>query len=269
MDATTSRREPESLSCTGLSVSAGGRELVAGLNMAIQPGDFVCILGPNGVGKTLTLHTLAGLRAPARGQVKLGNDVIDSLDRPAIARRLGLLLQEQEDAFPVTVLETALLGRHARLAFWQWETDADRTVAGAALAAMDLAGLEQRPTATLSGGERRRLALATLLVQDPALLLLDEPMNHLDPAHRFVVLEKLATLCASGRGILASLHDPALAARYATAVLLLHGDGRWDFGAARELLTPERLGELYGTPFAVFHSGNDQVIIPVPPDPRA
>ncbi|MDJ0929486.1 MAG: ABC transporter ATP-binding protein, partial [Gammaproteobacteria bacterium] len=219
----TTKQPTDGLRCAGLTVRVGTRELVTGLNMAIQPGDFVCILGPNGVGKTLTLHTLAGLRAAASGRVQLGNDDIDALDRPVIARRLGLLLQEQEDAFPVTVLETALLGRQARLGFWQWETDADRQAATAALAAMDLAGLEQRPAATLSGGERRRLALATLLVQDPGLLLLDEPMNHLDPAHRFVVLEKLAQLCAAGRGIIASVHDPALAARYATAVLLLHG----------------------------------------------
>jgi len=253
------------LDCNGLDVAVGDRLLVRKLQFTLQAGDFVALLGPNGVGKTLTLKTLAGLRAAAAGQIRLRGDPLDSLDRRSVARRLGLLLQEQADAFPATVLEMARLGRHSHRGFWDWHDREGLALARAALARMDLQGLEQRLAGGLSGGERRRLALSTLLVQDPELFLLDEPMNHLDPAHRFTVLQTFRELAERGRGVIACLHDPALAARYANRCVLLFGDGRWEFGPRDELLTPQRLEELYATPFRRFTADDDEVLLPSPP----
>ncbi|MFQ5634386.1 MAG: ABC transporter ATP-binding protein [Gammaproteobacteria bacterium] len=256
------------IECENLTIAVGARMLVDKLELTCRDGDFVCILGRNGVGKTLSLHTLAGLRPPAGGEVRLHGDRLDRLDRPVIARRLGLLLQTHDDAFPITVLETALLGRHARLGFWQWESDRDVACAEAALVAMGLADLRQRMTATLSGGERRRLALATLLVQDPDVLLLDEPMNHLDPLHKLDVLRRLKALAGTGKTIVACLHDPLLAWRFADFVLMLHGDGAWEFGSVARMLTIDKLEALYGTPFAEFTRDGQSVLLPVPmPDP--
>ena len=253
------------LDCSDLQVAVGDRLLVDGLNLTVRPGDFVALLGPNGVGKTLTLKTLAGLRPAARGHVRLVGDSLEGLDRRSIAHRLGLLLQEQVDAFPATVLEVALLGRHSHRGFWDWDDAQGLELARSALARMDLQGLEHRLAAQLSGGERRRLALSTLLVQDPQLFLLDEPMNHLDPWHRFTVLQTFSELAASGRGVIACLHDPALAARYANQCVLLFGDGRWEFGTREEMLTPTRLESLYATPFRRFSDEDDEVLMPSPP----
>ena len=243
-------------------ISVAGRVLVRDLQLNIEAGTFVCILGRNGVGKTLTLHALAGLRPLLAGAVSLGGAALVNLSRRQIAQRLGLLLQVQDDTFPVTVIESALMGRHARLGFWQWESAQDRLIAMDALKVFGLSGLEQRMIMTLSGGERRRVALATLLVQNPDIWLLDEPTNHLDPHHQLEVLDKLSGLARDGKCVIATLHDPTLAARFSNYVLLLHGDGGWEFGPTNDLLVPTKLEGLYRTPFESFHNGDRIIMVP-------
>jgi len=250
------------IECVGLTVGVDGHTLIQDLNLQLAPGAFVCVLGPNGVGKTLTLHTMAGLRPIQGGSIFLQGKPLTDLGRSLIARKLGLLLQTHDDAFPTTVLESALMGCHARLGFWQWESSDDIDGTQAALYSMDLTDLSARMIATLSGGERQRLALATLLVQNPDVLLLDEPMNHLDPLHKLLVLKKLTALADDGKIILASLHDPVLAAKYSQSVLLMFGDGNWEFGATKEMLTPENLERLYGTPFVEFQRNGQSVLLP-------
>ena len=121
------------LTCAGLSVEAPGRTLVRGLDLEIFGGALTCVLGCNGAGKTLTLHTLAGLREPAAGNVKLDALALDKWPRRELARRIGLLTQTTEDPFPSTVLDSVLVGRHPHIDFWRWESDADRAIARAAL----------------------------------------------------------------------------------------------------------------------------------------
>ena len=164
------------------------------------------------------------------------------------AQRLALLPQLIEDPFPATVLETALIGRHPHLPFWQWEDAADFACARAALAAVGLESLAARAVDSLSGGERRRLDIATLLAQDAAVCLLDEPTNHLDPRHRNEMLALFRARADAGRLVVAALHDPTLAARSADKALLLFGDGRWRFGEAATILSGANLSELYEVP---------------------
>jgi iron complex transport system ATP-binding protein len=237
---------PSVLSCRALTVQVPGRELVAGLDASFAAGCVVAVLGRNGAGKSSLLHVLAGLSPPASGEVLLGSRPLAEWPRRERARRLALLTQATEDPFPGTALDAALVGRHPHLGFWQWESEADRAVARDCLEAMDLAGLEARDVTTLSGGERRRLAIAAVLAQEPQVFLLDEPIQQLDPQHQVEVLRHCRALADAGRSVVLTLHDPGLAARCADCALLLSGDGRWRYGAVADVLHESAVGELYG-----------------------
>jgi len=236
------------LCAVAVSVRAGTRALVRELSVQFAAGEVVAILGRNGSGKTLTLHTLAGLRAPAAGAVALDGVAMPQLRRRAVALRLGLLPQDLEDAFVTTAIETVLIGRHPHLSPWQWESAEDERLAHEALRAVDMVEFAPRHTDTLSGGEQRRVAIAALLAQQPSIFLLDEPTNHLDPHHQLAVLGLFRGLADSGRTVITTLHDPTLAARFADRVLLLFGDGRWRLGPVGTTLTATSLSELYVAP---------------------
>ena len=243
------------LAAVSVSVHAGQRELVRGLSAQFTPGEVLAILGRNGSGKTLTLHTLAGLRRSAAGEVVLDRAAIGSLKRRAVALRIGLLPQDLEEGFVTTAIETVLIGRHPHLSLWQWESAQDERLAREALAAVDMGDFAARRTDTLSGGEQRRVAVAALLAQQPAIYLLDEPTNHLDPHHQLSVLRLFRELANSGRTVITTLHDPTLAARFADRVLLLFGDGRWTLGPVSTTLTAAALSELYQAP--IIELGKD------------
>jgi iron complex transport system ATP-binding protein len=251
------------LSTRGLTVVAGRRRLVEGLDLELHRGEALAILGPNGVGKTLTLQTLAGLRKPDQGEVLVEGRPLASWPRRALAQRLGLLPQGTEDPFPATVMEEALIGRHPHLGFWQWESAEDLALARAALGEVDLQGLEERLLDTLSGGERRRLAVATLLVQDPGIWLVDEPTNHLDPQHRLGVMQLLAARARSGRSVAVTLHDVNLAASWCARCLLLFGDGSWALGASDEVLTEDAVSRLYHMPVERVEVAGRRLFLPM------
>ncbi len=239
----------ELLRAVSLDVAVPGRHLLRGLNLNVSAGQCWALLGANGSGKTTLLHTLAGLLPPAGGSLWLQGAPLSRLPRGHIARLLGLLPQDSSDSFPATVLETALIGRHPHLGRWHNETEEDVEKARRALAQVELTALESRSCHTLSGGERRRLALATLLTQEPRLLLLDEPTNHLDLSHQMAALQHLRALAdGDHRAVLMALHDVNLAARYCDHVLMLYGDGHWQAGPAAELLDETSLSRLYGHP---------------------
>lgn len=233
------------LSASSLDVQVSERILVENLDIDFRAGELLAILGQNGAGKTLTLHTLAGLRERSRGKITLAGSDMNSLPRRTIARALALLPQNSDDLFPATVFDTVLIGRHPHVEPLRLESAKDRDIALRCLREMDLAGLADRDVTTLSGGERRRLAIAQTLAQTPQVYLLDEPLNHLDPQHQLAVLELFAGRANAGAAVIATLHDVNLAMRFADRCLLLFGDGRWKLGNTRDVLTIERVSDLF------------------------
>ena len=237
-----------SFSCQGLRVSVANRTLVDDLKLRSDGGELIAVLGQNGSGKTLTMHTLAGLRTAQAGEVLVDGKSMAGMPRHDVARRLALLPQHVDDIFPATVLDTAMIGRHPHIGRFNWESKIDVDIASAALASVGLSTLVSRDVLTLSGGERRRLAIAQILAQQPGIYLLDEPTNHLDPQHQLDALQLFRDQANQGASVIASLHDVNLAVRYADRCLLLYGNGRWDLGDTRDVLDAKRLSRLYGTP---------------------
>jgi iron complex transport system ATP-binding protein len=251
------------LAARDLTVRIGGKTVCRELSLELQVGQRWGLLGVNGVGKTTLLHTLAGLRPPAAGAVLLDGEPIHTLPRRQVARRLGLLLQDEADPFPGTVLETALMGRHPWLGRWQWEGEAELKLAHAALADVGLDALAGRQSNTLSGGERRRLALATLLTQDPRLFLLDEPTNHLDPHHQITLLDLLdRRVREADKALLMIVHDSNLASRYCDQAILLYGDGETRCGPLAEVVDAQSLSRLYGQPMLCVDGPKGPVYLP-------
>jgi iron complex transport system ATP-binding protein len=247
------------LECRGIDVCVGSRTLVRGLDLQVGPGSVLAILGPNGSGKSLSLHTLAGLRPPKAGALLISGRPLTEWPRRALARELALLPQNVEDPFPASVIETVLLGRHPHIARWQWESARDLAIASDALVAVGLAGYEERDVLTLSGGERRRAALAAVLAQTPRIFLLDEPTNQLDPNHQLEALQLLRERADAGAAVIVTLHDPNLAERFADSALLIGKDGDWRCGRVADILTPQHLSTLYDTRFEAVEIGGRRV----------
>ncbi|WP_343587466.1 ABC transporter ATP-binding protein [Herbaspirillum sp.] len=215
----------------GLALKAGDRALLGSLDLDIRAGEFWCILGRNGIGKSTLLHTLAGLRAPDGGLLEIGggNDLRPHREYApaALARLRGLLTQHQFDAFSSSVMETVASGRFPYGAGFLRSDDGElqaRTLQ--ALEQAGMAGHLHDDITRLSGGERQRVALATLLVQDPPLCLLDEPTSHQDiPAQQSIMALLRRLALSQAKAVVASCHDINLAAGFATHVLILSGDG--------------------------------------------
>lgn len=239
----------ELLRTVALDVGIAGHKLLAGLNLVVRSGESWGLLGANGSGKTTLLHTLAGLQAVQGGSIWLQGMPLRNLPRRTIARQLALLQQESREGFPASVLETVLTGRHPHLSRWQNESTEDVRLARESLEQVGLQDREQCSCQTLSGGEYRRLAIATLLTQASPLMLLDEPVNHLDLHHQITILQHLHTrVKQESHGLLMALHDINLTARFCDHVLLLHGNGSWLAGTTDELLNAATLTRLYQHP---------------------
>jgi ABC-type cobalamin/Fe3+-siderophores transport system ATPase subunit len=227
-----------SLTAHQLSLHAGTRMLVASLDLRLEPGEVLGILGANGAGKSTLLSVLAGLVTPAQGQVTLDGDALGTLPALTRAQHIGLLPQGDEGGFFGSVADFVALGRYP---FGHASGDLRQH-----LADWELTGLAQRPLDSLSGGERQRARLAQLAVQQPHIALLDEPLTHLDPAHQARLLAWARNEADASHAVVLTLHDPNWAACHCDRLLFLHGDGRWQLGTPAELLTADSLEALYG-----------------------
>lgn len=237
------------IQCKKITVNIANKNVCKNLDLAIKPGQVWGILGRNGVGKTTLLHTLAGLRKTDSGQILLNTTNIKDISRKKIAQTLGLLLQQSEESFPSSVIDTVLTGRHPHIDNWSWESNKDLEIAKKALETVQMLDMANRSVDQLSGGEKQRVAIASLIAQAPQLYLLDEPNSHLDLKHQMQLLGYFSELANNTHtSTIMTLHDINLAQQYCTHLILLYGNGKVLSGAIDELLTEKTLSELYQYP---------------------
>ncbi|NDP60349.1 MAG: ABC transporter ATP-binding protein, partial [Oxalobacteraceae bacterium] len=187
---------------------------------------------------------------PSAGRVLIDDVALPAIPALALARLRGLMPQQHVDAFSMSVLETVLIGRTPYRIGRGWDTEADIAAARAALDSVDLGGRAGSDVLQLSGGERQRVALATLLVQAPAIMLLDEPTAHQDVAHQLAMLALVRQL-SERHAVVMNCHDINLAARFATHVLVLGADRSWS-GPVDAVLVPAVLESAFGCAFRVL-----------------
>jgi iron complex transport system ATP-binding protein len=237
------------LTADGVSFAyrAGSPLVVDDVSMAVAHGAMVGILGPNGSGKTTLLKMLSGTLTPSTGRILFDGRLLGSWKRRDLARRIALVPQETHAPFDFTVLDIVLMGRFPHLGTFALEGPADLSIAKQALESTGTSAFEERPFATLSGGEKQRVVIASALAQSPELLLLDEPTASLDLGHQLDVQLLLATLNRErGVTMVLSTHDLNLAAALCRHLILLR-DGRVIAqGATEEVLTPGAVRALYG-----------------------
>jgi iron complex transport system ATP-binding protein len=205
-----------------------------------------CVVGPNGSGKSTLLRIAAGMLQPAQGSIDLDGRPLRAMARRTVARTLGFLPQESPSLFDYEVEAVARMGRYAHLRGIGIPTEEDRRAVDGALAAVDMDGLRDRPLSHLSGGERRRALISSVLAQAPKLLLLDEPTASLDMHHAAAVMRLLSNFGAAGPSVVVVTHDVNLAALFGERLLLLvEGRIRAD-GTAAEVIRPGIMQEAYG-----------------------
>ncbi len=230
-----------------LTIAAGGRPLVRDIDAHIRTGEFVAVLGPNGVGKTTLLRVVAGLAAPQSGTVHTDGASVAAMSPVARAKHIAFVTSDDVMSEALRVRDVVAMGRFPHHAWWQWRTteDDDDAVA-AALEAVHMSAFSGRLFTTLSSGERQRVWIAMGLAQQTPILLLDEPTSHLDVRVAHEILALLKHLAHEGRAVVCVLHDLNDAAAYADRLMLLGCEQMLAFDAPSPVMTPALIQSAYG-----------------------
>ena len=229
-----------------LAIGYGGHPVAANISFAVARGEVLCLLGPNGGGKTTLFRTLLGTLAPLSGEVFALGEPVASWSRAAFARHVGYVPQTQASIFPFTVEDIVLMGRCAHVGLIAAPSRKDREIAWRCLETLGIAHLGLRTYTALSGGERQLALIARALAQEPLLLVMDEPTASLDFGNQIRVLEHIGNLRLQGIAVLMSTHQPEHALRVADRIALLSPDGIVGIGAPGAMATPPNLAALYG-----------------------
>ena len=244
------------LSFTYVRRQPSAQRVLDRVSLEVERGTVVGLLGPNGSGKTTLLRLISGVMRPESGSVRIDDRPIEGLTRRELARRIAVVPQETQTTFDFSVIDMVLMGRYPHLGAFELEGAGDQAIAREALAATGTAHFETRPFATLSGGEKQRVVIASALAQASDMLLLDEPTAALDLGYQFEITALLRRLNVErGTTMIVSTHDLNLAAALCERIVLLKEGRVIAQGSTKDTLTAENIRVLYDVDADVqFHS---------------
>lgn len=231
-----------------------GPPVFSRLSLSLKTPEVLCILGPNGTGKSTLLKCLCGLHPVTQGRVLCGNTDIRRLGRRDLAQRIAYIPQSHNPTFPFSVLDVVSMGRTAHIGYLASPGKSDAEKAMENMAFLGIGHLAEKPYTNLSGGERQLVMLAAALTQEPQFMLLDEPTSHLDFGNQHRFLQVVKTLRDRGIGVLMTSHLPDHAFAVADQVAVMQNGGIDSQGVPDDVITPERMKSLYGIPVEILQT---------------
>jgi iron complex transport system ATP-binding protein len=239
-------------------------EIIKTLSFNVPPGTFLSIAGPNGAGKTTLLNLLSGLLKPATGSIEIDSKPINSYSVRQLAKKIAVVRQEFVPVFEFTSAQVVSMARTPYLGALAFETEADKEAIGEALEMTDTKRFADRPLGHLSGGERQRVFIARALAQQTPILLLDEPTSFLDMKNQVGIYDLLKKMQIEKQKTIVSVtHDINLAAQYSNNILLLSADGSFTFGPTQEILSTERIENIFGVKTFSAQIGQTKFFFPL------
>lgn len=239
-------------SVNAMSCGYHGTAVLTDISFSVENGEILCILGPNGVGKTTLFKSMLGLLPPLSGTVTVDAEDISCWSNRRRARTIAYIPQSHTPPFPYTVRQVVTMGRVAQLGMFASPTKADYEIADRMLDRLGIAFLADRTYTEISGGERQMALIARALTQKPQILLMDEPTANLDFGNQARVLGVIRSLANQGLTVVMTTHSPDHAFLCSSKVILLERGNRYSFGNASELVTEESLGRAYGIDVCVL-----------------
>ncbi len=250
------------LAANSIDVAREEVSILSGVNFSVEKGELVGLIGPNGAGKTTLLRALLGLVSIENGTITYNGSQVPRNKHQTLSQKVAYLEQSGASFWPLSVVNLVMLGRMPHLGQWRQPTESDWEIVYQAMETCDVAQFASRSINTLSGGERARALLARALATDPEILLADEPVAGLDPAHQLAVMDTLQKLANEGAGIVVVMHDLTLTTRYCDRVCLMFKGKVVADGTAREVLCESRLAEVYGIDAHFQESEHGVFIVP-------
>lgn len=236
-----------------------GRVVLRDVSLTIQTGEIVCLLGPNGVGKTTLFKTILGFIKPLGGVITIDGTDISRFSPKDFARLVAYVPQLHHSPFPYTVRDVVLFGRTVHLPLFASPCKKDRDIADSFLELLDITHLAERAFSELSGGERQMVIIARALTQEARFIILDEPTSNLDYGNQVRIIRKIGELCKQSVGILMATHTPDHAFMIASKVVVVNDGSLFCCGTPETMLTPETLKQIYGVDVQVFDTPDNGI----------
>lgn len=257
-----------SIQVENLSFAYGNHKVLHGVSFQAEYGEFVSVLGPNGVGKSTLFRCILGLLKPSAGQTRVDGESISRMTAVELAKKIAYIPQSHHPAFNYSVLDMVLMGATAQLGGLSSPGQKQVQQAEAALERLGILHLKDRGYSNISGGERQLTLIARAIMQQAKILVMDEPSASLDFGNRIRVMQTVLQLTREGYCVIQSTHDPDQAYRYSDKVLALHGGRVIAYGTPRETINETLISTLYGVEVEVCPMQNDTVRVCVPKQTR-